>query len=492
MRLLRGLNPVPTAEQRIFNKSTNKNIWQVYSPLALSWFFMAWEGQLALWLIGQMPNTKVNQAGFLIIMGIAIFIESPVIDLLSTGTTLGTTKARFQTITRFTLILMAWVTVAHCAVVFSPAYNYVAQVLLDAPANVAQAAWYGLAWMPIWSAAVGWRRYRQGIMIRAGKTGPISWGTLIRMTVMFIVGYILFASKVMTGLGIIGVSFTAAVIAEAIYIHIASQPVLKNLPDANQNHESDTPFLPPGERLGEGKTKSNFENQNDLGKGHFQPSTQHLTIPQIFKFHLPLTASTILMLTTPFFLTRSLNEGTQPIIAMAAWQIASTVVWLFRASTFALPEAVISLYQVGREKLLLRFCTQVGFGISSLMLIFHFLNLDYFIFTQIYRAEPHVAERAALAFLWSAFIPALNSFMGYFRGLLTAHHITSARMIAIGFSLLSLGAALYFGLMLNPLSVVLAAAALTIAHVVELLTLAIYWKRSAHNTPHKPVPSDSA
>jgi hypothetical protein len=37
--------------------------------------------------------------------------------------------------------------------------------------------------------------------------------------------------------------------------------------------------------------------------------------------------------------------------------------------------------------------------------------------------------------------------------------------------------------------VILAAAALTIAHVVELLTLAIYWKNSAHNTPHKPLPT---
>jgi progressive ankylosis protein len=486
MRLLRGLNPVPTAEQRTFNKSTNKNIWQVYFPLAISWFFMAWEGQLALWLIGQMPNTKVNQAGFLIIMGIAIFIESPVIDLLSTGTTLGTTKARFHTLTKFTLILMAWVTFAHCAVIFSPAYTYVAEVLLDAPHNVAQSAWYGLAWMPIWSAAVGWRRYRQGIMIRAGKTGPISWGTLIRMSVMFIVGYCLFASKLMTGLGIIGVAFSAAVIAEAIYIHIVSQPVLKKLPHSKLEEEVKSTILPSGEELTEGLSISNL---SQVSEGRVQSNTQDLSIPQIFKFHLPLTASTLMMLTTPIFLTRALNEGDQPVIAMAAWQIASTVVWLFRAMTFALPEAVISLYQVGREKLLFRFCSQVGIGLTSIMLLCHFTGFDKFIFTQVYRAEPLVAERAAIAFLWTAFVPALNSWMAYYRGLLTSHHITSARMIAIGVAIVGLLIALTAGLQLNPLSVILAAAALTIAHVVELLTLAIYWKNSAHNTPHKPLPT---
>ncbi len=476
MRSTHGQRPVQTLEQRTFKKDTNKNIWQVYFPLAISWFFMAWEGQLALWLIGQMPNTKVNQAGFLIIMGIAIFIESPVIDLLSTGTTLGTSKARFKTLTRFTLILMAWVTVAHTAVVFSPAYKFVAEFLLDAPSDVAQAAWYGLAWMPIWSAAVGWRRYRQGIMIRAGRTGPISWGTLIRMSVMFIVGYVLFASKLMTGLGIIGIAFTAAVIAEAIYIHIVSQPVLANLPD------SDSPHLPEKQL----NSKNDLQDEEGFSEGQINTShaqeSQSLTLAKIFKFHIPLTASTLLMLTTPIFLTRALNEGAQPVIAMAAWQIASTVVWLFRSMTFALPEAVISLYQNGREKLLFRFCSQVGVGLTALMLIFHLIGFDRFIFVQIYRAEPIVAEHAAIAFLWSAFIPALNSWMAYYRGLLTSHHVTSARMVAIGVAIAGLLASLALGVHFNPLSVILAAAALTIAHVVELLTLAFFWKRSAHNT----------
>lgn len=458
MRLLRGLNPIQ-ATQHLQNKhSTNKNIAQVYWPLALSWFFMAWEGQLAMWLIGLMPNNKIYQAGFLIVFGIAIFIESPVIDLLSTGTTLGTTKKRFEKITRFTLILMAWVTVAHCFVVFTPpVYQFVSETLLGARPDVARAAWYGLAWMPVWSACVGWRRYRQGIMIRAGKTGPISWGTLIRIVAMMISGLSLYFSGTMIGLGVIGLSFSIAVFAEALYIHIVSKPVIA--------------------KLGESKTDPPQEEENIEKSPKSEPE---LTLPQLAKFHFPLTASTMLMLTAPVLMTRALNEGPEPVIAMAAWQVASTVVWLFRTITFALPEAVIALYKPGRERFLGLFCLKVGGGITLAMLSAHFLKFDHYVFSTIFKSEPIVAERAAIAFLWCSFLPFFNALMAYYRGVLTSHHITSARLYAILIALVALAMSLTYGLKIGTLGVILAGAALTLSHIVELATLAIAWRRSRH------------
>ncbi|MBA4293635.1 hypothetical protein C0431_11785 [bacterium] len=435
----------PKPEKSQEHKTTSASITKVYWPLALSWFFMAWEGQLAMWLIGLMPDNKIYQAGFLIVFGIAIFIESPVIDLLSTGTTLGTTKKRFEQITRFTLILMTWVTVAHCIVVFTPPiYTFVAETLLGARPEVATAAWYGLAWMPVWSACVGWRRYRQGIMIRAGRTGPISWGTLVRIVAMMISGLALYVSGTMIGLGVIGLSFTIAVFAEALYIHIVSKPVIAELTETDP---------------------TNIDN---------------LTLSQLAKFHFPLTASTMLMLTAPVLMTRALNEGPEPIIAMAAWQVSSTVVWLFRTITFALPEAVIALYKPGRERYLGSFCIKVGGGITLTMLAVHAFQFDLYVFRAIFKSEPLVADRAATAFLWCSFLPLLNALMAYYRGVLTSHHITSARLYAIIIALAALAITLTLGLRIGILTVVLAAAALTLSHLVELATLAIAWHRSRH------------
>jgi len=425
------------AEKRDHRIATNKSIWQVYWPLALSWIFMAFEGQIALWMIGQMPNSKLNAAGLGLIMPIAIFIESPVIDLLSTGTTLGTTKQRFASLTKFSLILMAWVTFAHCMIVYTPLYDIFARQILEAPADVAHAAWTGLAWMPIWSACVGWRRYLQGLMIRAGKTKPISWGTLVRIIAMVVVGLGVHVTGMLTGLALVGAAMLAAVFAEALYIHIVSRPIVAALPD--------------------------------------EPETEPLSIGHLFKFHLPLTGSTFLMLTTPIFLTKAINQSADPVLSLAAWTTAGTLGWLFRTVTFALPEAVISLYQSGRERVMLIFCTNIGLALTVAMVALHVSGFDIVLFREFFKAEPGIPERGGIALLIMSPLPLLNAVMGYYRGILTSHHVTSARMIALAIAIAGILVCLPITISLKMSGIMVAGIAVIVAHLLELGTLATCW-----------------
>ena len=425
------------SEQEAVLPLAPRDVTKVYWPLALSWVFMALEGQIAMWLVGIMPETKISQAGLLIVMSLAIFIESPVIDLLSTSTTLGTTRRSYQALRKFALILMAWVTFAHCTVMFTPLYPLVSQGILGASPEVAGSAWYALALMPFWSACVGWRRFLQGIMIRAGVTRPISWGTLVRIIAMIGVGYPLVFSP-MHPLAVIGIAMSAAVFAEAVYVHVVSRPVVRRLPS---------------------------------GDGDPEP-----VLSGLFKFHLPLTAATMLMLTAPLFISRGLTSSSTPVLDMAAWQTASTVIWLFRTITFALPEALISVHRRGSELVLFRYCLLVGSGLTVLMLAFHFTKLDMLTFLGLFKADADVSERAALALLVCAALPALNAVMSYYRAMLTKEHVTSARLLAIGTSLFSLLAALALGSVLKMPGVVVAAFALTMAHIVEMFTLALAWR----------------
>lgn len=408
---------------------------------------MAVEGPVAMWLIGLTPDSKVNAAAFLIVMGVAIFIESPVIDLLSTGTTLGVDKARFNVLTRFTLWTMAWVTVAHCVVVFTPLYGWVATALLGARPEVAEAAWPGLACMPFWSAAVGWRRYLQGIMIRAGVTRPISWGTLVRIAAMVGVGWGLTRVEGLPGLAVVGLALSAAVFAEAVYIHIVSRPVVRSLPERDD-------------------------------------SAEPVSFGRIFRFHAPLTLSTMLMLSTPLFMSRSLASAPDPVVSMAAWQTAGTLLWLFRTVTFALPEAVIALYRVGRERVLWRFCAWVGGVLSAAVLGFHLTGWDMALFRGFFQSDAAVAERAALAFVFCAPLPVLGAVMNYYRGLLTAHHVTSARLVAITAALGGLLVSLWVLGGTGWPGVVVAAVALGIGQTVELTALVLaLWRWTQRNDP---------
>ncbi len=84
-----------------------------YSPLAISWLFMGLEGPICEGVINRLRQPEINAAAWPILMAIAIWIESPVIDLLSTSTTLAKDHQRYELISRFVWYLMAWVTVAH-------------------------------------------------------------------------------------------------------------------------------------------------------------------------------------------------------------------------------------------------------------------------------------------------------------------------------------------------------------------------------------------
>ena len=85
---------------------THRHILKFYSPLALSWIFMAVESPIALSVISRMPNAEICRAAFQPLMALAYLIESPVIDLLTTATTLGKDRKHYVQLSRFVWWIM--------------------------------------------------------------------------------------------------------------------------------------------------------------------------------------------------------------------------------------------------------------------------------------------------------------------------------------------------------------------------------------------------
>lgn len=52
---------------------------------------------------------------------------------------------------------------------------------MGVPEHIAAAARSAMAIMILWSAAIGWRRFYQGILIRYGETRRVSYGTLVHL-----------------------------------------------------------------------------------------------------------------------------------------------------------------------------------------------------------------------------------------------------------------------------------------------------------------------
>jgi hypothetical protein len=415
----------------------HRTIFRFYFPLALSWLFMAIESPISVGVLSRLPQPELNTAAFFVMMALALWIESPVIDLLSTSTTLAKTRDSFRVLTKFTLWILGFVTAIHALVAFSPLFHWISVDLLGVPAHIADAAKPGFQIMTLWSACIGWRRFLQGVMIRFGATKLVGFGTFVRMSTMTVTALSLYFFAELRSIDIAAIALMASVASEAIYVHIAAGPIVRNRLELAEV-AADVP----------------------------------LSYRKLIAFHAPLTATTTVMMLGSPLVAWALAKAASPETALAGWQVSSTLAWMCRTVVFALPEVVITLYrdEQSAEKLR-RFCLSVGVVTSAVLVLFALFRIDVAFFTNVLKAERNVAEVAHAAFFAVAATPLIGAMQSYVRGMLTAHHKTVARFTAVIVSMTALALFLFLTIILGFAGVISAALALTAAMAAELWVL---------------------
>jgi hypothetical protein len=143
-------------------------------PLAASWVLMTLEGPLIQAAIARLPEPGTSLAAVGIVVSLSVTIESPVIMLLATSTALSRDPAAYQVLRRFMLGLNLILTIVAAVVAFTPVYDWVVPGAMGVPTDIAAAARPGMQIMTLWSAAIGWRRFYQGILIRFGETRRVT------------------------------------------------------------------------------------------------------------------------------------------------------------------------------------------------------------------------------------------------------------------------------------------------------------------------------
>lgn len=428
---------------------TTARILKFYRPLALSWLLMAIESPISLAIISRRPFAEAATAAFLVMMSLALWIESPVIDLLSTSTTLARDRQSFLAIRRFVWILIGGVTLVHFLVVLTPLYGVVCQGL-GLPEEVARMARPGLAAMLFWSACIGWRRFLQGVLIRNGETRRVGQGTWVRLITMTTVGLTLHLFSRLDSVLLVGIALMASVAAEALFIEHASRSVVKRVLDSTG-------------------------------------SESKLDLRQLVRFHWPLTATTLLVLMGNPVLSFALARAPSPTASMAAWQLAFSLLWLTRTIVFALPEVVISLREGGRyDDLLRRFSLRIGLITSGGLLLLHLTDLDGAFLRRVLQAEPHLVEPARLALMICTLLPLVGAIQSYYRGILTSEHRTRARLSAIVVGSLVLVVSLGVGIGAQWPGVVNAGVSLSASLIAELVVLWIAGRSLAAGSGLEP------
>jgi progressive ankylosis protein len=415
------------------------HLWRLFVPLALSWLFMALEQPALTRILNGMPDFELTKAALYLLMGLCLFFESPVIDLLATATALGRNGANVAAVRRFSLLMMATTVVTHGVVAFTPLYHWLTVEVLDQSPEVAAVAHTPFMIMTVWASFVGWRRAHQGFMIRAGMTRAIGLGTVLRLVAL--VGVTLAAATTLEPLVAVALGLVASVVAEAAYIHIVSRTAVAEI----SLLDSELP------------TKSTAE---------------------IAWFHLPQTATTLVVMLTAPAISRAISAGPDPVANQSAWSMAFALQWLFRSAIYALPELVIANgdERQGRP-VLVRFCLIVGLSLSAAMIAVATTPLGALVFQGALAATLAETDRATPALLLCALLPLIGAVASLYRGLLTMSGVTVARLWAIfaGFSAMVL--ALYLGTKAAWPGVVTASVGLVAGQVAELAVLSISWNR---------------
>ncbi|MBI3762695.1 MAG: hypothetical protein HY260_12670 [Chloroflexi bacterium] len=414
--------------------------WRIaafWLPLAASWLLMTLEGPFVNGTMARLSDPALMIAAFGITLSLSITIESPVIMLLATATALARDRQSYLKIRRFTIDLMVLTTALTALIGWTPLYDIVVRQAMGIPTAIADAALPGLRIMLLWSAAIAWRRFKQGVMIRHNATRLVGYGTIVRLVGSAGTAAALGLWGKLPGVWLGACALMVGVIAEAVFAHFAAAPVVARVTSS-------------AVRMGE----------------------VELTYNALVRYHAPLAATTLLLLLGQPIVGAALARTAQPELALAAWPVTYGLVLIFRSPGAALPEAVIALLG-GKDTVrpVRRFGLMVGLISSGLLAILAFTPLANFYLTRLIGITPDLARIVAPGVQLSLLIPWLMAVQGWQRGRLMNRKVTAPITVAMGLNLATMAGVLALGVALRFPGVPLAGIALTAAMGVESLVL---------------------
>jgi hypothetical protein len=417
---------------------SQRRIFIFWLPLAASWLLMSGETPFVNAALARLPDAERMIAAFGIVGSLSITIESPVIMLLATSTALSATRQNYGMLRRFTLHLMLLTTLAHVLIGWTPLFDVIVSGWMQVPENLVEPVRLGMRLMVFWSAAIAWRRFLQGLLIRYGATRFVGQGTLLRLLASAGVATVLAVFGRLPGIAVAAISLSVGVIIEALYAQRAARPVIAR----------------------------------QFGSAVAQPDLPDLSYGSLVRFHAPLGASTLLYLLTQPMISAALSRLPDPQPSLAAWAVAAGMLFMVRSPVMALPEVIISLIGDGAARpALRRFSIRAGLVCLAALALLAFTPLGQVYFGSLIGVDPALTGLAVASVQTALAIPFLMALQNWFRGELTAARATPAITLSMVANLSTMLLVLAWGVAYQVPGVRLAGLALTLSVSVETLTL---------------------
>jgi len=365
---------------------------------------MAAEGPFLAAIIARLPSPEFNLGAYGVAFALAILIEAPVIMLMSAATSLVKDRISYLKMRNFSRGLILGTTLLLLIVLVPGVYRWLTETLLQLPTEVADLT-YGALWFFLpWPSAIGYRRFLQGVLIRAGKTRLVAMGTLIRlfaMTVAALLGYLLLD---IPGAWIGGLALGTGVTVEAIAARFMAAETVREL----------------------------LAEETDSGyTGHT------VTYRAIATFYLPLALTSMIGLTIQPLLTFFMGRSVAPVESLAVYPVVHSLSFFFRSMGFAYQDAAIALIgeQFEHYRELRRFCFTLGAVATAGLALVAFTPLFQLWFITLSGLTPELTSFALIPARIIVPLPFLSVLLSFQRAILVegrrTQHITWASVIEV-------------------------------------------------------------
>ncbi len=382
---------------------TTRKVVKFWVPLSVTWLMMSIEGPILAAVIARLDSATYNLAAFGLAFAIAMLIESPVVNLLSAVVALVRDRLAAERLFRFMVLLNILVTVGMLIVCIPAVFDLLTYDIIGLPVEIGWRLHIGLILLIPWPAAIGYRRFFQGLLIRNNETRKVAYGTIMRLVSMIATAIVLTQVFEVEGVIVAASGLSVAVILEAAATRWMARGVVRKY-----REEEIKDCAPP-------------------------PSNR-----KIVSFYTPLALTSVIVFVSMPMLSFYMNMAPEAVASLAVIPVVNAFTFMFRSMGFSFQEVGIAFlgddpksYPVVR-----RVAVSITLFTTLVMGLIVFTPLLDVVFVTVFGLEARLAEFARIPAMLMILMPATSATFALQRSvLITAHrtiHVTVAAMLEVG------------------------------------------------------------
>jgi hypothetical protein len=393
---------------------TTRKIVLFWLPLAATWLMMGLELPYVAAIVARLPEAAHGLAAFGVATSLAWLIESPIMMLLSASAALVRDRASYLSLRRFANILNGLVTIGMIVLAVPWVFDVVAEEIIGLPHDIAELTHTATTAMILWPAAIGYRRFYQGILVRHHLTRRVAYGTIVRLTTMSATGAVLAFVFELPGALVGALAMVAGVLCEAVASRLMADQIVRS--------------LMASDAVAEGTLRAQRE---------------------IARFYFPLALTSILGMAIGPLVTFGLGRGAAPIESLAVWPVIHAIAFLFRSGGIAYQEVGIAL---GTDRLVRRTALLLGTLASLAFAVLALTPLEMIWLQHVSGLTPSLAAFAVWPIRIVILYPLIDYIVSVQRARLILEHRTNVITISTAIEATTIAAALF--ITLGPLGMI--------------------------------------